>query len=418
MYVLTALTFINLFNYVDRWVPAGLGDLLIGPLHLGDKQFAFLNTAFLIVYAVASPRFGTLGDTRARPRVIALGVALWSVATMLGGFAVGFVSLLLARSLVGVGEAAYGSISPSVLADAYPLDRRGRVFAIFYAAIPVGSAVGYIVAGAVGSHFGWRAAFFVAGAPGLLLALALLRLPDPPRGAQDDVAAAPAPRPAGGWRHYRALLGNAPYRWTVLGYAAYTFALGGLALWMPTFLERARGVPIRTADAQLGGILVVTGFVGTFAGGWIGDRVLRHRRNAYLLVSGVATLLAAPCALAALVATDQRVYLASLIAAELLMFLSTGPINSAIVNYVAPTERATAMAFSILLIHALGDVPSPYIVGAISDARRAAGASSGDALQLAVLVLPIAILVGGIIWTGAAFSREVRAGGPVPSPTG
>jgi MFS transporter, Spinster family, sphingosine-1-phosphate transporter len=189
-----------------------------------------------------------------------------------------------------------------------------------------------------------------------------------------------------------------------------------VAFWMPTFLNRARGVPIDAADKQIGGILIVTGLVGTFAGGWLGDFILRRTRNAYLLLSGIATLLAAPCAAAALIVTDHTGYLAALIAAELLLFLSTGPINSAIVNYVAPTERATAMAFSILLIHAFGDVPSPYLVGAISDARRTAGATAAAGLQLAILVLPVAILISGIIWTVAALRPSAfRLGAPDPA---
>ncbi len=415
--VLAVLTFINLFNYLDRYVVPGVGDLLSSALHLTDKEFSLLTTVFFVVYALAAPRFGRQGDTASRPRAIAFGVALWSVATVLGGLASGFVSLLIARSLVGVGEAAYASIAPSMLADAFPAERRGRVFAVFYAAIPIGSALGYMIAGFMGTHFGWRSAFFVAGVPGVLPALWLLRLPDPPRGAQDG----PPPRhaaPTGrGLAHFLALFRNGPYRATVLGYAAYTFAFGGLAVFMPMFLSRVRGVPLNVADQQIGIAVVVTGFVGTYAGGWLGDFLLRYTRNAYLLMSGVATLLAAPCAWIALTSTDHAVYYASLVAAELLLFLSTGPINSAIVSYVSPTERATAMAFSILLIHLLGDVPSPYIVGAISDARRAAGATPAAGLQIAVMVLPVAILISGMVWTAAAFTRSAHRVGP-PEPVG
>ncbi len=415
--LLAVLTFINLFNYVDRYVVPGVGDLLTSALHLTDREFSLLTTVFFVVYALASPRFGRQGDTASRPRAIAFGVALWSVATVLGGLAFGFVSLLIARSLVGVGEAAYASIAPSMLADAFPAARRGRVFAVFYAAIPIGSALGYMIAGFMGTHFGWRSAFFVAGVPGVLLALWLLRLPDPARGAQDEPGRPMRPGP-GGWRHYVLLFRNGPYRATVLGYAAYTFAFGGLAVFMPTFLSRVRGVPLNVADQQIGVAVVITGFVGTWAGGWLGDFLLRYTRSAYLLMSGIATLLAAPCAWMALTSTDHTTYYASLIAAELLLFLSTGPINSAIVSYVSPTERATAMAFSILLIHLLGDVPSPYIVGAISDAQRAGGATPAAGLQIAVMVLPLAILISGIVWTAAAFTRSAhRVGPPQPAVT-
>jgi MFS family permease len=407
--ILVVLTAVNLFNYIDRFVVPGLAQSLKeSPLQLSDARLGLLATGFLAIYALVSPLFGRLGDTRARPRAIAAGVGLWSIATVLGGFATSFVTLLGARALVGVGEAAYGTIAPSVLADCFPLSRRGRVFAIFYAAIPIGGALGYVLAGVMNAHFGWRSAFFVAGIPGLLLTALVLRLPDPPRGAADATPVAASSQ--NGWQRYRDLIANAPYVITVLGYAAYTFALGGLAWWMPAFLERVRGVPREQASVQIGLIVVVTGFVGTFAGGWLGDVVLRYTRNAYLLVSGIATLLAAPCALVALMATRPTTYMTALVAAELLLFVSTGPINTAIINSVAATERATAMAVSILLIHLLGDVPSPYIVGLLSDARVAAGGTSAAGLQHAVLILPMAIIISGVIWTAGAFAK-----GPISS---
>jgi len=259
--------------------------------------------------------------------------------------------------------------------------------AIFFAAIPVGSALGYVVGGLVDASFGWRAAFLVAGGPGLALSILCLRLPDPPRGAQD--AGAP-PSPRGALRTFLGLLRNRPYLLTVLGYAAYTFAVGGMAFWMPAFLERARGVPRADATVQFGAIVVATGFVGTFAGGYLGDLLLHRTRQAYLWLSGVATLAAAP--LAWVVFTDPRpgVYLPAVIAAELLLFASTGPINSAIVNEVSPGERARAVALSIVAIHLLGDVPSPPLIGRISDA---------SSLGRAVLLVPVAVLVSGLFWT-------------------
>jgi MFS family permease len=195
------------------------------------------------------------------------------------------------------------------------------------------------------------------------------------------------------------LLRNTQYRTTVLGYAAYTFALGALAFWFPDFLVSFHGMQQAKADYLVGLIAVGTGFAGTFTGGWIGDYVLRYTRHAYLLVSGIATLIAAPFCVLALTAHEPRYFLTGLIGAELMMFASTGPINSAIVNYVAPTQRATAMAFSILLMHLLGDAPSPFLVGAISKGIAAGGTADGAALQHAMLILPIAIVISGAIWT-------------------
>src|ERR1051325_4005937 len=179
-YTLGVLTFINLFNYVDRWVVSAVVESLRkSELHLSDTQIGFIPTGFLIVYMLTSPVFGTLGDRRRRPPLIALGVAIWSIATALAGFARGFVSLMITRSTVGVGEAAYGTIAPALLADAFPIEKRGRVFSIFFAAIPVGSAAGYVLGGLVDQHYGWRAAFFIAGTPGIILSLLVLGVKDP-----------------------------------------------------------------------------------------------------------------------------------------------------------------------------------------------------------------------------------------------
>jgi len=408
---LAVLTLINLFNYLDRWIVAALAESMKhSELRLSDTQLGSLMTGFIIVYMIAAPLFGSLGDARSRTRLLGLGVAIWSVATALAGLATSYASLFAARAAVGVGEAAYGTISPALLADYFPRERRGRVFAVFFAAIPVGSALGYIVGGLVDHYFGWRQAFFVAGVPGLILAALALRLYDPPRGAQDSAAGSASHAHAvslGGAARaaYAALVRNRPYMLTVLGYAAYTFAIGALAFWTPSFLERTRGIPKAQATVQFGAIVVVTGFIGTYAGGWIGDYFLRVSRQAYLWVSGLVTLVAAPLTLLALAAPRPAVYWTAIVAAELCLFASTGPINSAIVNVVSPHMRATAVALSIFTIHLLGDVPSPSLVGVLSDTR-----SLGEA----VLIIPLAVLVGGMIWTYAAW-RGGRAGGE-PSP--
>jgi MFS transporter, Spinster family, sphingosine-1-phosphate transporter len=385
---LVVLALINLFNYLDRFVVSALAESLKhSELALSDTQLGLLMTGFVVVYMLASPAFGALGDRRARPPLVALGVFVWSLATVLAGFTGSFLALFLARAAVGIGEAAYGTIAPSLLADLFPRTQRGRVMAVFFAAIPIGSALGYVLGGVVNHAFGWRAAFFIAGAPGLLLALLCLRLTDPPRGAQDE---GPADAPTTTFATYRDLLHNRSYLLTVLGYAAYTFAVGGMAFWMPAFLERIRGQPPAEATIQFGAIVVVTGFVGTFAGGWLGDFLLRRWAQAYLWLSGITALLAAP--LAWVVFTDPRpsVYLPAVVAAELLIFASTGPINSVILNVVRPGERATAVALSILTIHLFGDVPSPPLIGRISDL---------SSLDRGVLVVPVAIFVAGAIWT-------------------
>jgi predicted MFS family arabinose efflux permease len=294
---------------------------------------------------------------------------------------------------VGIGEAAYATISPALLADYFPPAKRSRIFAIFYMAIPVGSALGYVVGGVVSGAWGWRAAFFVAAAPGLLLALWVLRAPDPPRGARPEEP----PGVLGALRRtfilYAQLARQGSYALTVLGYAAYTFAVGGLAFWMPTFLERVRGVPAARATTGFGAVVVVTGFFGTFLGGWVGDYCRRYTRQSNLWVSGISTLLALPLSVACLADRSPVVVFATLVAAQLLLFMSTGPVNSVIVGLVNPAHRASAVALSVLVIHVLGDVVSPPLIGRVSDRT-----SLGEA----VMLVPVAVGACGLLWVAAA----------------
>jgi len=394
---LWVLTLINLLNYLDRYVvTAIIPDLKAPPFALSGSQVGFLQTAFMLLYMLTAPLFGALGDRGSRTRPIAVGVFLWSLATALSGLARSYTQLLAGRAAVGIGEAAYVAIAPALLSDLFPASRRGRVLSVLNMAIPVGSALGYVVGGLVSQRYGWRAVFFVAGIPGILLAALVLALPDPPRGAQDAGAshnvALLARARAAAWqaaRVYWSLLQRPRYLLIVLGYAAYTFALGGLAFWMPYFLEQVRGIAHAAATTGFGGIVVVTGFVGTFLGGWLGDYCLRFSRQAYLWMSGWTTLLAVPCAIVALTAVQPGLFYPAIIAAELLLFMSTGPINAAIINVVSPLERASAVALSMFMIHLLGDAPSPTLIGWLADA---------SSLASAVLMVPLAVAVSGALW--------------------
>lgn len=403
---LGVLTFINLINYLDRFVlSAIIPQLKAAPLALADTQLGWLQSGFMLVYMAMAPVFGILGDRGSRTRPIAMGVALWSLATVFSGLAQSYSQLLASRAAVGIGEAAYVAIAPALLCDLFAESRRGWVLSVLNMAIPVGSALGYVVGGFMGHAYGWRSAFFVAGIPGLLAAGLVLLLPDPPRGAQEGAAAASRTRSGGSiWadaaRVYGGLLQRLPYLLIVLGYAAYTFALGGLAFWAPAFLERVRHMSEQQATTGFGLIVVVTGFAGTFLGGWLGDRLLRFSRQAYLWLSGAVTLLAAPVMVVALTAADPGLFYPALVLSQLLLFMSTGPVNAAIVNAVSPLERASALALSTFLIHLLGDVPSPLLIGRLSDVTS---------LGHAVLLVPVAVAVAGVVWCAAA-----RAGARTP----
>jgi MFS transporter, Spinster family, sphingosine-1-phosphate transporter len=408
---LGVLTTINLLNYLDRYLVPPLVPDLERALGISHAEAGWLWPAFMVVYMIAAPVFGAWGDRGSRTRPIALGVAVWSLATVLSGLARNYPQLFASRALVGIGEAAYAAIAPALLADYFPASTRGRVYAVLNMALPVGAALGYVLGGLIGHHFGWREAFFLCGAPGMLLAGAMLALPDPVRGAQDAPASTPSriEHAAGGGvaaatAVYRDLLRRPPYRLLVLGFAAYTFGLGGLGFWMPTFLQEVRGLSPDEATTGFGTIVIVTGFLGTAAGGWLGDYCLKRSRQGYLWFSALTTLAAAPVALLALTSAAPRIYFPAIVVAELLCFMSTGPINAAIVNMVSPLERASAMALSIFVIHLLGDVPSPPLIGHL--------AVTGS-LGRAVLLVPLALAISGAIWL---LSAQADRGVARPAP--
>jgi MFS family permease len=246
---------------------------------------------------------------------MALGVGIWSIATAGAGLARNFVQMLAARAAVGVGEASYAAISPALISDYNPPERRGRVFAIFYLAIPVGSAVGYLLGGLIEHHFGWRVAFFAVGLPGVLLALLALTAPDPPRGINDEQAE--ITEPAASYMETLLVLARTrQYVIAVAGYALYTFAVGGMSFWMPIYLNRERGMLLKNADSLIGVITVVTGIGGTFIGGYLADKLSPRLRQSYLYVSGLSMLATVPATWLAFRAASPAGCITALFAAE------------------------------------------------------------------------------------------------------
>ena len=264
---------VNLFNYIDRQILFAVFPAIKADLHLSDTQLGLLASAFMWVYLSAAPVFGLLADRRSRPRLMGLGVGIWSAATALSGVARGYGELLFGRAVVGVGEASYGAVAPAMLSDAYEPAHRGRALALFSMAIPVGSALGYLLGGVFEQEFGWRAAFFIVGLPGLCLAWTVGRLRDPARGGADPsaqgVGGTAAPRCA----DYLVLLKTRSYLVNCLAMTAMTFAVGGLAAWVPTYLVRIRGMGLAEANLIFGLLTLVSGLGGTIAGGWLGDRL-------------------------------------------------------------------------------------------------------------------------------------------------
>ncbi len=363
---LSTLTGLNVLNYMDRYVGAAMLPLILSSLALTDAQGGLLQSAFILSYALVSPLAGWLGDRFARLKLAAAGVLVWSVATIASGLAPTYAALLIARTVIGVGEASYAVVTPSLLSDLYAPDRRARVFSIFYAALPVGTALGYALGGTVGGAFGWRAAFFVAGIPGAVLALVLLGLAEPKRGATDPPGTAPATAAALG-PSLRALWARRSYLYNTGAQVLYTFAMGGLATWMPTYYVRERGLALGEASTTFGILLLVAGFLGTVIGGELTHRLAERVGGAQFAVSGWSLVVALFFTLGAVLAPRPMVFWPCTFVTLLLLFLNIGPLNAAMANVLPPDLRARGFALSTMAMHLLGDAASPWLIGVVSD---------------------------------------------------
>jgi hypothetical protein len=275
--------------------------------------------------------------------------------------------------------------------------KRGQVLAWFYAAIPVGGALGYALgSGAYGLSGSWRTAFYLVVVPGLLLAAWCFFLPEPPRGQTTPGAVAAGKREK--WSDYLILLRTPSWVLNTLGMTAMTFALGGLAFWVPGFLKD-RGVKTLfgiDATTMFGALTALTGLGATLLGGWAGDRLKARYSGSYFLVSGAAMVLAFPSLLLMVWLPFPWAWL-PLVASVFLLFFNTGPTNTILANVTHPLLRAPGFALNILVIHLLGDAISPAIMGAI------AGVSS---LGVAFVVVSVMVLIGGVLWLWGAHYLE------------
>jgi MFS family permease len=437
---LILLLAINLFNYIDRQVLAAVEPEIRKELlpHVDDKEartlMGLLSSAFLVTYMLIAPVFGWMAERIRRWLLVGIGVVLWSLAsgasgwdwgegshsafTFLGiGLTLAFTLLLLTRCFVGVGEGAYGPVAPTMLSDLYPIKDRGRVLAWFYLAIPVGGALGYALGEVVKDLYGWRWAFFVVVPPGLLLGLWCFLMHEPPRGQADLVDPVPS-GPAGQAnadaagplrratrRDYLNLLKNRSYVLNTLGMAAMTFAIGGLAFWMPDYLDerKAPGLMGLGPRTTFGAITAVSGLLATLLGGMAGDWLRTRFSGSYFLVSGVAMLSGFPMLLCFLW-TPFPVAWFFVFLAVFCLFFNTGPTNTILANVTHPSIRASAFALNILVIHLLGDVISPPLVGFIQ--------GTWD-MNTGFVVVSLLMLVGGLLWLwGARYLEHDTARAP------
>ncbi len=361
MGTLVLLIGLNLLNYIDRYILPGEVTLIQREYGWNDQSMGALTTAMFLVYMIAAPLTGWLGDRFSRKPLIIAGAVLWSLATLGTAWVHSYLSFYIRHALVGVGEATFGIFAPAVLADFYPERDRNRILSIFYLAIPVGAALGYLAGGEMGSRWGWRAPFFVCAIPGLVIAALYGWIGrEPVRGASDHVKATADRSTVMG------LFRNPAFLTATFGLATLTFAMGGISAWVPKFLEKFAGLSVGNASLTVGAITVVDGIAGTLVGGWIAQRWLRTNYRALYLLSFWSVALTLPCGV--LVFFGPHTWaIPALFAAEFFLFLNTGPLNAAIVNSVSAPVRATAVSFNLFCIHCFGDTFSPTIIGAISD---------------------------------------------------
>lgn len=402
MVVLLLLIGLNMLNYVDRYILPGEVPLIQHEFGATDEQMGALTTALFVCYMLTAPLTGWLGDRFRRKPLIIGGAVLWSLATLATAWVHSYMTLYIRHALVGVGEATFGIFAPAVLADFYPERDRNRILTIFYLAIPVGAALGYLAGGELGSRFGWRAPFFLCAIPGLIIAVLYgLIGTEPERGSSDHIRAT---------RDRATVLGlfrNPAFLTATFGLAMLTFAMGGISAWMPTFLHRFAGLSVADASLVVGAVTVVDGIAGTITGGWIAQVWQRHNDRALYLLSFWSVVLTLP--FGALVFFGPRAWtIPSLFAAEFFLFLNTGPLNAAIVNSVSAPVRATAISINLFCIHFFGDTFSPQIIGAISDRSN---------LSIALGVTLIFLVISSVILlVGSRFAPPL--GAPARSASG
>jgi MFS transporter, Spinster family, sphingosine-1-phosphate transporter len=385
---LVLLIGLNLLNYIDRYILPGELALIQRDFHSTDQQMGALTTALFLFYMIAAPLTGWLGDRFPRKPLIIAGAVLWSLATLATVWVHGYWTFYIRQAFVGIGEATFGIFAPTVLADFYPERDRNRILSIFYVAIPVGAALGYLAGGQLGPHWGWRAPFFVCAIPGLIIAALYGWLGrEPVRGASDHIASS-ANRST-----FLGLFRNPAFLTATFGLAMLTFAMGGISAWVPEFLRRTAGLSIGSASQVVGVITVIDGIAGTLTGGWIAQRWLRTNHRALYLLSFWSVALTLPCGALAFFGPAAWV-VPSLFAAEFFLFLNTGPLNTAIVNSVAAPVRATAIACNLFIIHCFGDTFSPQVIGFLSDRV--------GSLRLALGVTLIALIVSSILLCAGA----------------
>ena len=401
--ILFLLFLANLFNFFDRTIPA----IIIEPIRLewslSDFQIGLIGTAFTIVYAIAGLPLGRMADTGARRKIMGWGLVVWSGLTAVNGLAWNFWSFLLVRMGVGIGEASYAPAANSLIGDLFPAHKRARAMGIFMLGLPLGLLLAFFTIGSLVEAFdSWRAPFFIAAVPGVLLALFMFFIKEPQRGASESVTVSrePVERPL------RKVLAIRTFWWLVLAGLTFNFATYACNSFMVPMLQRYFLLPLGQAAVATGVIVGLTGLVGLTLGGWIADHLHQRSERGRLLFGAFSMLVAALATGTALLL--EQIGLGLFVAVFSLGWLFAYNfytcVYTAIQDVVEPRLRATAMALFFAGLYLLGGGLGPVVVGLLSDhfaqaAMLAAGASQMNeafkavGLHDAMYLIPVALFL-------------------------
>jgi predicted MFS family arabinose efflux permease len=391
---LVLLTAMNFVNFIDRYILPGVQELVKKEFSLSDERVGALTFWFFVTYMCAAPLTGWLGDHFPRKPLIILSALLMSGMNLFTATVHSYLALNLRHAALGIAEASFSIYAPALLADFYEPDQRNRVLTIFYTAIPVGAAFGFALGGALGGKYGWRFPFYVSAGPGVLIAVLIwIFMKEPKRGETDTPVDGTKKSKSGSFLAlFGGLAKNPQYLFATFGMAMVVFSLGGISAWVPSFLQRAGGYSSGAAGLIVGAITVLGGLGGTAVGGWIAQQWLKRNRRALYLISAWSALLTVPPAMMCFFG-PRWAMVPGLALALFFIFLGNGPLNAAIVNSVSGTIRSTAIAMELFLIHALGDAPSPRLIGFISD-----HSTLGSGLGVTLISMVVA---AGLLFLGA-----------------
>lgn len=416
---LAVLFVINAMNFFDRQILGAVGEPVRREWHLSDGALGLLGTAFTLLYAFVGVPLGRLADRASRVRILAAGVFVWSGLTALSGMCRSFWQLFVVRLGVGVGEATCAPAATSLIGDLFPAQRRARALAVFMMGLPVGIALSYLVSGYVARAWGWRAAFYVAGLPGLLCAIAMLMVREPSRGQEETHAVGARHRPGS---PYGLVLRTPTMWWIILSGALHNFNMYALGAFLSPYLIRFHGTDVAQAGLLLTGAYGLAGAPGLLLGGMAADAMLKRRRDGRLLLGSVCLAASVPFLWAAMQVSRGRLLPFTILVgvAVALMYVYYSVIYSAIQDVIEPGLRGTAMALYFFAMYVMGASFGTWATGAASDyftgrAAAAAGVTATTAqalepfravgLQSALELLPLlGVALSIVVW---AASRTV-----------